>query len=104
MKNNGEMKAVKIPIDGILDLHGFRPADIGDLVEVYLCECRLRGVLQGRLIHGKGNGTLRETVHMTLRKLSFVKGFRLGDESSGSWGATLFELQPKGHQRAKLSH
>ena len=30
MKNNGEMEAVEIPIDGILDLHGFRPADIGD--------------------------------------------------------------------------
>ena len=98
MKNNGEMKAVKIPIDGILDLHGFRPADIGDLVEAYLCECRLSDVLHGRLIHGKGIGTLRETVHATLRRLSFVKGFRLGDESSGSWGATLFELQPKDRQ------
>ena len=98
MKNNGEMKAVKIPIDGILDLHGFRPTDIGDLVEVYLCECRLSDVLHGRLIHGKGIGTLRETVHATLRRLSFVKGFRLGDESSGSWGATLFELQPKDRQ------
>ena len=95
MKNNGEMEAVKIPIEGILDLHGFRPADIGDLVEAYLCECRLSGVLHGRLIHGKGIGTLRKTVHATLRRLSFVKGFRLGDESSGSWGATLFELQPK---------
>ena len=95
MKNNEEIEPVKIPIDGILDLHGFRPADIGDLVEAYLCECRLRGVLRGRLIHGKGIGTLRETVHATLRRLSFVKGFRLGDESSGSWGATLFELQPK---------
>ena len=95
MKNNGEMVAVKIPIDGILDLHGFRPPDIGDLVEAYLRECRLSGVLHGRLIHGKGIGTLRETVHATLRRLSFVKAFRLGDESSGSWGATLFELQPK---------
>ena len=99
MKNNGEMEAVKIPIDGILDLHGFRPADIGDLVEAYLFECRLSGVLHGRLIHGKGIGTLRETVHETLRRLSFVKGFRLGDESSGSWGATLFELQPEDKQK-----
>jgi dsDNA-specific endonuclease/ATPase MutS2 len=98
MKNNGEEAPVAIPIDGILDLHGFRPTDVGDLVEAYLCECRLRGVLLGRLIHGKGIGTLRETVHATLRRLSFVKGFRLGDESSGSWGATLFELQPKDRQ------
>ncbi|MBU60895.1 MAG: DNA mismatch repair protein MutS [Opitutae bacterium] len=95
MKNNGEMDAVEIPIDGTLDLHGFRPADIGDLVEAYLHECRSREILRGRIIHGKGIGTLRETVHATLRKLSFVKGFRLGDESSGSWGATLFELQPQ---------
>ena len=99
MKNNGEEAPVAIPIDGILDLHGFRPTDVGDLVEAYLCECRLRGVLHGRLIHGKGIGTLRKTVHATLRRLSFVKAFRLGDESSGSWGPTLFELQPKDKQR-----
>ena len=95
MKNNAGDVPVEIPIDGTIDLHGFRPAEISDLVKTYLCECRARGVLRGRLIHGKGKGTLRATVHAVLRRLSFVKGFRLGDESSGSWGATLFELVPK---------
>ena len=95
MKNNGEEDPVEIPIDGTLDLHGFRPAEVSDLVETYLDECRELGVLRGRLVHGKGIGALRETVHAVLRRLPFVKEFRLGDESSGSWGATLFELVPK---------
>ena len=98
MKKYAEVP-VAIPIDGILDLHGFRPAEVSDLVETYLCECRLRGILHGRLIHGKGIGTLRETIHSTLHRLSFVKGFRLADETSGSWGATLFELKPKDKQK-----
>jgi len=95
MKNDCKEEHVKILINGTLDLHGFQPADVGDLVETYLVECRKRDILHGRLIHGKGIGTLRETVHAVLNKLSFVKGFRLGDETSGSWGTTLFELKPE---------
>ena len=95
MKNNDDETPVEIPIDGTLDLHGFRPSEVGDLVETYLTECWKRGLLRGRLVHGKGIGTLRETVHATLKRLSIVKDFRLGNETSGSWGATLFELLPK---------
>ncbi|MGH8016956.1 MAG: Smr/MutS family protein, partial [Opitutaceae bacterium] len=57
---------VEIPINGVLDLHTFRPAEVKDLVPGYLEECRARGILQVRLIHGKGTGTLRETVHALL--------------------------------------
>jgi hypothetical protein len=41
-------------IDGLLDLHTFRPQDVCDLVPAYLAECRTRGLPQVRVIHGKG--------------------------------------------------
>ena len=44
--------------------------------------------MQVRVIHGKGNGSLREGVHRLLEKLPEVESFKLGDETSGSWGAT----------------
>jgi len=85
---------VPLPINGVLDLHTFRPAEVKDLVPDYLAECRARGIQQVRIIHGKGTGTLRETVHAILRRSPLVAGFALGDETSGGWGATIVTLRP----------
>lgn len=84
---------IEIPIDGTLDLHTFQPKEIKSLVPEYLEECRRKKILQVRIIHGKGTGTLRRTVHATLDRLNFVVSYRLGDETSGSWGATLVVLR-----------
>lgn len=81
-----------LPINGELDLHTFRPSDLGELIPAYLEECHSRGIREIRIIHGKGTGTLRETVHALLRRSKLVRTFRLGDEHTGSWGATLVQL------------
>jgi DNA-nicking Smr family endonuclease len=87
---------IEFPIDGTLDLHTFRPDEVKDLVPGYLAECRKRGIYQARVIHGKGVGTLRETVHGVLKQLPFVASFRLADEDAGGWGATIVVLKPVG--------
>jgi len=92
-----DSEPVRIPITGELDLHTFRPAEAGDVVDTYLAACRERGLLAVRVIHGKGIGTLRETVHARLRQSAIVESFRLGDEASGGWGATLVRLRPPAH-------
>jgi dsDNA-specific endonuclease/ATPase MutS2 len=84
---------VEFPIDGILDLHTFQPRDIKQLVPEYLEACRDQGILHVRIIHGKGTGTLRKTVHAILEQLSFVQSFRLAGEETGGWGATIVELR-----------
>ncbi len=93
-----EEEPVAVPITGELDLHTFRPSEIGSLLPEYFSECRKRGILEVRVIHGKGSGTLREGVHRILERLPEVTGFRLGDETSGSWGATLVTLRAKGQE------
>ncbi len=85
---------VAIPITGELDLHTFRPAEIASLLDSYLGECRRRGLHRVRVIHGKGDGTLRTTVHAHLRRSPLVAGFTLADETAGGWGATLVTLRP----------
>lgn len=85
---------VELPIDGVLDLHTFRPADVKDLLPEYLEECRRRGILTVRVIHGKGTGMLREIVHSLLKRLPQVASFRLAGEDAGSWGATVVTLSP----------
>jgi len=86
---------IRIPITGELDLHTFAPAETNQLLEAYFDACREKGILSVRVIHGKGTGTLKETVHAFLRRSPLVSGFRLGDETSGSWGATLVTLRPR---------
>lgn len=82
-----------IPITGELDLHTFRPEDLGELIPAYLAECAARGLAEVRIVHGKGTGTLRTTVHALLRRSPLVVTFRSGDEHTGSWGATIATLQ-----------
>jgi DNA-nicking Smr family endonuclease len=84
---------VPLPITGELDLHTFRPSDLGELLPAYFAECATRGIYEVRVVHGKGTGTLRTTVHALLRRLPEVETFRSGDERSGSWGATLVTLR-----------
>lgn len=84
----------EVPIDGTLDLHTFSPRDTREVVNAYLDECRARGILEVRIIHGKGIGTLREQVHKALAKRQDVLRFRLDSETGSSWGATLVDLTP----------
>lgn len=91
---DGEPDPVEIPIREELDLHTFRPDEIGELLPEYFAECRKRGLLRVRVVHGKGTGTLREGVHRLLDKMpEVVAGYRLGDETSGGWGATWVTLR-----------
>jgi len=82
------------PINGTLDLHTFRPDEVRDVIQDYLAECRDRGILQVRIIHGKGIGTLREIVHATLSRMPDVESYKLADEQAGGWGATIVHLKP----------
>ncbi len=84
---------IEYPIDGTLDLHTFRPREVKELMRDYLTACHEKGIYSVRIVHGKGTGALRESVHVQLRKNSLVEDFRLGDESSGGWGATLVRLR-----------
>jgi DNA-nicking Smr family endonuclease len=87
-----ESEPVELPIDGILDLHLFSPKELGDLIPDYIEACLEKEIYSIRIIHGKGKGVLRRTVHSLLDKNEFVVSYRLADDRS-SWGATLVELK-----------
>ena len=84
---------LELPIDGTLDLHIFRPEEVRDAVSDYVQACREKGIIEVRIIHGKGIGTLREIVHATLARIPYVESYGLADETGGGWGATVVKLK-----------
>jgi DNA-nicking Smr family endonuclease len=85
---------VPLPIDGTLDLHAFRPSEVGDLVPEWLAACRAAGLRELRIVHGKGTGALRRSVEAILARHPDVAAFRPAGEDAGGWGATLVSLKP----------
>ncbi len=86
---------LELPIDGVLDLHTFRPQDIAALLGDYLEACWEKEIYTVRIVHGKGIGTLRELVRAQLKKNPLVTDFHLAGEGSGGWGATIAQLRPR---------
>jgi DNA-nicking Smr family endonuclease len=83
-----------VPLQGTLDLHAFRPQEVAEVLMAFLEESQARGWREVRIVHGKGRGTLRDLVHAKLRQSPLVVSYRLGNETSGGWGATIVVLKP----------
>ena len=81
------------PINGMLDLHAFKPNEINSLIPEYITECINRNIVEIRIIHGKGKGVLRRGVHAILERDPRVISFEMAKDRS-SWGATIVHLTP----------
>jgi len=86
---------LKQPINGILDLHTFKPSQVKELINDYIQECLKNKIYHLRIIHGKGKGILQRIVHSRLEKNEFVNTYSLGDINSGTWGATVVTLKKR---------
>ena len=90
---DNEPDPVEFEITDELDLHTFRPSDVGDLVPDYIELAQEKGFKRVRIIHGKGIGTLRTTVHKILERDPRVERFELAGGTEGGWGATIAWLE-----------
>lgn len=84
---------IVMPITDELDLHTFRPKDVGPVVKDWLHEARAAGFLRVRIVHGKGIGALRKTVHKELDRHPLVVRYETAGQGHGGWGATLAWLR-----------
>lgn len=89
-----ETEPVRIPITDELDLHLFQPRDYPELLPDYLTECLKKGIVEVRIIHGKGTGFQRRRVREILGELAIVASFKDAPPQSGGWGATQVMLEP----------
>ncbi len=61
-------------------------------VDLWLDRLLRAGISSGRIVHGRGTGTLRKSIHEHLQRLPFVKGFHLAPPEEGGDGVTIVEL------------
>jgi dsDNA-specific endonuclease/ATPase MutS2 len=87
-----EDEPVRIPITDVFDLHSIAPRDVKAATEAYLEEAHRLGLTALRIIHGRGIGVQRETVHSVLKRTPFVLAYRDAPSEAGGWGATLVTL------------
>jgi DNA-nicking Smr family endonuclease len=85
---------IAVPIEDVLDLHTFAAKEVAGLLQDYLELCREKGILEVRIIHGKGQGIQRARVRRLLAANAVVLAFREAPCERGGWGATLVILAP----------
>ena len=86
--------AFELPIDGLLDLHAFRPQDARSVVDEYIGAAHAAGLREIRVVHGRGAGVLRGIVQSTLDAHPLVEAF--WDDPAAHLGATVVRLVDRG--------
>ena len=62
-------------------------------LDKYLDDAYIAHLPTVRVVHGKGTGALRNAVHSHLKRLKYVKEYRLGEYGEGDAGVTVIELK-----------
>jgi DNA mismatch repair protein MutS2 len=76
-----------------IDVRGKSSQEAIEIVDKYLDDAYLAKVPIVTIIHGKGTGTLRSSIHSFLRNIKYVKSYRLGNFGEGETGVTIVEFK-----------
>lgn len=82
-----------IEVTDVLDLHGFFPEQVPEIVTDFINNALELKLYRLRIIHGKGKSKLKWTVHHVLKNHPDVAGFGDAPPEFGGWGATIVELK-----------
>ena len=87
---SGKMKMSKtMSVSTEINLLGKTVDEALALLDKYLDDAYLAHLPSVRVVHGKGTGALRNAVHGHLKRLKYVKEYRLGEYGEGDSGVTI---------------
>ena len=84
---------MRAPASRELDIRGMESLEAESVVETFISAAVMGRLNEVTIIHGKGTGVLRKTVHDILRRNKAVKSFRLGVYGEGESGVTVVTLK-----------
>ncbi len=88
--NTGKLKMSKsFSVSSEINLLGCTVDEAIAKLDKYLDDAYLAHLPSVRVVHGKGTGALRSAVHSHLKRLKYVKEFRLGEYGEGDAGVTI---------------
>ena len=82
----------KLEFRPTIDIRGERLSDALEIVMHFIDDATMVGVGQVKILHGKGNGVLREEIRKYLRTVPAVKSFRDEAVQQGGAGITVVEM------------
>lgn len=88
-------------VTDVLDLHGFFPEQIPEVVDAFLEQAQELQLRRLRIIHGKGKSKLKFLVRRELEKHPQVLDFGDAPPEFGGWGATVVILKSESEGSAK---
>lgn len=92
--SSGKIKMSKTStISPEINLIGKTVDEALSVMDKYLDDAYLSHLSQVRVVHGKGTGALRQAVHTHLKRLKYVKSYRLGAFGEGDAGVTIVEFK-----------
>lgn len=87
---SGKIKMSKsLSVSPEINLLGKTVDEALSLLDKYLDDAYLAHLSNVRVVHGKGTGALRQAVHQHLKRIRYVKSYRLGEYGEGDAGVTI---------------
>ncbi len=80
-------------VTDVLDLHGFFPEQIPEVVAEFIRNARSLKLQRLQIIHGKGRSKLKYLVRKELAQNPHVLEFRDAPPELGGWGRTMVSLK-----------
>lgn len=88
--STGKIKMSKsLSVSTEINLLGKTVDEAISALDKYLDDAYIAHLSSVRVVHGKGTGALRNAVHNHLKRLKYVKEFRLGEYGEGDAGVTI---------------
>ena len=75
-----------------IDIRGLYPDEAIVKTEKFIDDAVMSSLKTVTIVHGKGTGVLKKTIHELLSSYPYVKNFRLGNYGEGDTGVTIVEL------------
>jgi DNA mismatch repair protein MutS2 len=92
-KKSSIAQHITLSVNTKLDLRGYRADEAINATSAFIAQAIMGNADYVTIVHGKGTGALRHSVHELLRDMPGVKSFRLGELYEGGSGATIAYLK-----------
>lgn len=88
-----------VRVTDVLDLHGFYPEQIAEIVSEYIEWAAKEGMKKVRITHGKGKSRLKWETRQTLAELPWCVAAYDAPPELGGWGSTIVELKQEQNKK-----